>query len=141
VVTRRSALLAGVVLLAGCGKEDAENAPADPPPSSEALLPALAAMRAAAAASAGAMASRTRERADRIAGLISAAGGRPHDAPAPAAGGSDPAAAQRAALEALIAALPALADARAAASALIAGTAADLARLTGEPEAFPGSAA
>ena len=140
MVTRRSALLAGVVLFAGCGKEDADDAPPDPPPASEALLPALAAMRTAAAASEGAIARRSRARATEIAALVSASGGRPHDAPAPQAGG-DAAAAQRAALEALIAALPSLADARAEASTLIAGTAADLARLTGEPEAFPGSAA
>ena len=71
---------------------------------------------------------------------MSADGGRPHDAPAPEDGG-DAANAQRTALEALIAALPSLAEARAEAATLIAGTGADLARLTGEPEAFPGSAA
>ncbi len=110
MVTRRSALLAGVALLAGCGKEDAENAPPGP-----------ASGVRGAAARAGRHARRRgrvrrRDRAPfagarhvELAALVSAAGGRPHDAPAPE-GGGDAAAAQRAALEALIAALPSLTD-------------------------------
>jgi hypothetical protein len=142
-MSRRAALVAGVAVLVGCGKDDAAAPPSEPS-AAEALLGALAAQRAAVAALATAdraIEARTAAGARRLAAALSAEGGRPHDAPQPAAGG-DPEAALRAALEAHVAALPALStrDLRRLGAGLVAGTAADLALLTGRAEAFPGGA-
>jgi len=132
-------------VLAGCGEEE------PPAPPAVALLPSLAAERALAAATAEGrplverVSERARERVALLAAAISAAGGRPHDAPAPA-GRGDPVALGRAALTAHIDALPSLqrlAERRLGAE-LVAGAAADTAVLGdafGEQpvEAFPGS--
>jgi hypothetical protein len=132
-------------VLAGCGEEESPASPA------EALLPSLASERALAAATADGrplvqrVSERARERAELLAAAISAAGGRPHDAPAPA-GGGDPVALGRAALSAHIDALPSLqrlAERRLGAE-LVSGAAADAAVLGdafGEQavDAFPGS--
>jgi hypothetical protein len=142
-VTRRSLMAAGALaVLAGCAKEDEEPAamPAD------ALLPSRAAERAfGAAVSSRRIAVRSRERAGQIAAAISAAGGRPHDAPAPA-GGGDAVELGRAALVAHVTVLPALEgrELRGLGAELVAGAAADVAVLEdelGEPavDPFPGS--
>jgi hypothetical protein len=132
-------------VLAGCGEEEPPASPA------EALLPSLAAERALAAATAEGrplverVSVRARERAELLAAAISAAGGRPHDAPAPA-GHGDPVALGRAALTAHIDALPSLRrlTERRLGAELVAGAAADAAVLGdafGEQavDAFPGS--
>ena len=134
----RRAFLAGgaVALLAGCGEEDGEPAPARP---ADVLLRSLAAERALAAAASRAVAARARERARRLASAVSEQGGRPHDAAPPAAGG-DAASAARAALTTHVDSLPRLSgDLRALAGEMIVGAAADLALLTGEAEPFPGT--
>ncbi len=137
----RRALLAGgaVALLAGCGEEDE---PAAPRPA-EVLLRSLAAERAlAAAASPRRVVARSRARAQRLASAVAEQGGRPHDAPAAADGGEDAVAAARSALVAHVESLPALGrDLRALAADMIVGAAADLAVLSGEAEAFPGTPA
>lgn len=136
----RRALLAGgaVALLAGCGEED--DGPAAPRPA-EVLLRSLAAERALSAAASRRVAARSRERARRLASAVSEQGGRPHDAPAQADNGDD-AAAARAALVAHVESLPRLSgDLRALAAEMIVGAAADLAVLTREAEAFPGTPA
>jgi hypothetical protein len=70
---------------------------------------------------------------------VSAAGGRPHDAPAPS-GGGDPVALGRSALAAHIAALPSLGrDARRLGARLVTGAAADAAVLGDAGDPFPGS--
>jgi hypothetical protein len=133
----RRALLAGsaVALLAGCGEEDE---PAAPRPA-DTLLRSLAAERALAAAAPRRVARRARERSRRLAAAVSSQGGRPHDAPAPAAGG-DAVPAARAALDAHVDSLPLLAgDLRALAGEMVVGAAADLAVLTDEAESFPGT--
>jgi hypothetical protein len=131
-----------LAVLAGCGKEDEEPTatPAD------ALLPSLAAERGFGAAVASRrIAARSRERAGQIAAAISAAGGRPHDAPAPA-GDGDPDELGRAALVAHVAVLPALEgrELRGLGAELVAGAAADVAVLGDElgeqaVDPFPGS--
>jgi hypothetical protein len=149
LVTRRAVFAAGAVaVLAGCGEEDGE-APARPV---DALLPSLAAERALAAATADGrslverVSARARERARMLAAAVSAEGGRPHDAPAPAAGSGDPVARGQAARAAHIAGLPRLGsrELRRLGAELVAGAAADVAVLgdtLGEQavEAFPGS--
>jgi hypothetical protein len=141
VVTRRALLAAGTLaVLAGCGKEDEEPAatPAD------ALLPSLAAERGFGAAVASRrIAARSRERAEQIAAAISAAGGRPHDAPA---GDGDASELGRAALVAHVAVLPALEgrELRGLGAELVAGAAADVAVLGDElgeqaVDPFPGA--
>jgi hypothetical protein len=148
-VTRRTLLAAGAVaVLAGCGEEE------QPAPASEALLRSLAAERALAATSSGPelvrrVAARARERADLLAAAVSAEGGRPHDAPAPAAGEAAPeeiVARGRAALDAHVAALPSLegAELRGLGADLVSGAAADVAVLGDALDvpvagAFPGS--
>jgi len=131
-----------LAVLAGCGKEDEEPAatPAD------ALLPSLAAERGFGAAVASRrIAARSRERAEQIAAAISAAGGRPHDAPAPV-GAGDASELGRAALVAHVAVLPALVgrELRGLGAELVAGAAADVAVLGDElgeqaVDPFPGS--
>lgn len=136
----RRALLAGgaVALLAGCGEEDE---PAAPRPA-EVLLRSLAAERALAAAGPRTVARRARARAQRLASAVAEQGGRPHDAPAAADGRGDAVAAARTALVAHVESLPALGrDLRALGAELIVGAAADLAVLTREAEAFPGTPA
>ena len=143
MVTRRALVAAGALaVLAGCGKEDEEPAatPAD------ALLPSLAAERAfGASVTLRRIAARSRERAEQIAAAISAAGGRPHDAPAPA-GDGDAVELGRAALVAHVAVLPALEgrELRGLGAELVAGAAADVAVLGDElgeqaVDPFPGS--
>jgi hypothetical protein len=164
VVTRRAALAAGVAALAGCGKDDAKSPPR-PPSAADALLRALAAQRAAVAALSGTAAkaqdavgranvreieARAAGRARNLAAAVSAEGGRPHDAPQPAGGSGEPdaaLAAQRAALAAVVAALPSLStrDLRRLGAELVAGTSADAALLAdafgdARAEAFPGAA-
>ncbi len=141
MVSRRALLAGGAVaLLAGCGEEDQ---PAAPRPA-EVLLRSLAAERALSAAAAAAsrrVAVRSRERARRLASALSEQRGAPHDVPAPADGGDD-AAAARTALVAHVESLPVLkGDLRALAVEMIVGAAADLAVLTREAEAFPGTPA
>jgi hypothetical protein len=139
VVSRRLFLAGGAVaLLAGCGEEDE---PAAAPRPAEVLLRSLAAERALSAAASRRVAARSRERARRLASAVSEQGGRPHDAPARADGGDD-AAAARAALVAHVESLPRLAgDLRELVAEMIVGAAADLAVLTREAEAFPGTPA
>jgi hypothetical protein len=142
VVTRRGLLAAGALAaLAGCGEEDRQEAAVARP--ADVLLASLAAERAfgAAAGSSPRIAARSRERAGALAAAVSAEGGRPHDAPAPAGGGGDPIALGRAALEAHIAALPSLEgrELRRLGAAVVVGAATDLAVLGAEPEPFPGS--
>jgi hypothetical protein len=141
VVSRRTLLLGGVVLVAGgCGEDEAPSA-------SSALLASLAAERAfgAAATASPRIAVRSRERADALAAAVSEAGGRPHDAPAPSDGSGDPVEIGRAAIAAHIAALPALdRRARRLGADLVAGAATDVAVLGDErgeqaADAFPGS--
>jgi hypothetical protein len=128
--------------LAGCGQEEAR-------PPAEALLPSLAAERMLAAATAEGPAlvqrvsERARARAELLAAAISAAGGRPHEAPAPADG--DPVELGSAALAAHIGALPSLGrEGRRLGADLVTGVAADVAVIGdafGEHavDAFPGS--
>ena len=139
MVSRRLFLAGGAVaLLAGCGEEDE---PAAAPRPAEVLLRSLAAERALSAAASRRVAARSRERARRLASAVSEQGGRPHDAPARADGGDD-AAAARAALVAHVESLPRLAgDLRELAAEMIVGAAADLAVLTRDAEAFPGTPA
>jgi hypothetical protein len=151
-VTSRRTLLAAsaVAVLAGCG-EDEE---AEVPPAADVLLRSLAAERALAAAASGPgvvrrVGERARERAERLASALSAAGGRPHDAPAE--GGGDASAGEivsrgRAALAAHVAALPSLEgpELRGLAADLVTGAAADVAILGDEldvpvADTFPGS--
>jgi len=146
VTTRRGALAAGaVVLLGGCGKDDAA---APPPRASDALLRQLAAERAVVAAlappaergvPARVVRARAIERARRLAAALSAAGGRPHDAPQ-GESAADPDEALRAALAAHAAAVPTLAtrEHRALVADLVAGAATDLVLLGAGAEAFPG---
>jgi hypothetical protein len=154
-VTSRRTLLAAsaVAVLAGCG-EDEESEPAPP---ADVLLQSLAAERALAAATSSGqrmlrrVSSRARERAERLAAAVSAEGGRPHDAPEPAAGDASPGeivSRGRAALAAHVAALPSLegAELRGLAADLVSGAAADVAVLgtvLGVPvaDAFPGTSA
>jgi hypothetical protein len=143
VATRRGLLAGGaLVLLGGCGEEEAPAPPAD------ALLRSLAAERAfgASASRWRKIAARSRERAERLAAAVSAEGGRPHDAPAPEGGSGDPIELGRAALAAHVAALPSLAgrELRRLGAHLVAGAAADVAVLGDElgrqaVDAFPGS--
>jgi hypothetical protein len=150
VVTRRAVLGgAAVALLAGCGDE----ARMELPRPSDALLRQLAAERRLTAAARGAggrvaarVASRSARRAGLLAAAVSSAGGRPHDAPAPAGGGEDVVARARAALEAHVVALPALPRPRlrALGAELVTGAATDLAmlrRARGAPPdgPFPGT--
>jgi hypothetical protein len=141
VVSRRTVLAAGALaVLAGCGEDD-EGAAARP---ADALLPSLAAERALAAAAGGfpRIAARSRDRARRLAAAVSAAGGRPHDAPAPAGGAGDPVELGHAALAAHIDALPSLGgrELRRLGADLVTGVAADIAVLGEQAvEAFPGS--
>jgi hypothetical protein len=144
--SRRAVLATGALAaFAGCSEKTLQ-------PRAEALLGPLAAERALAASTAEGRAlvrrvsERARARADLLAGAISAAGGRPHEAPAPAAGGGDPVARGRAALAAHIRALPSLQgrEGRGLGADLVAGVAADVAVLGdvfGERavDAFPGS--
>jgi hypothetical protein len=90
---------------------------------------------------------RVRERAAQAAAALSAAGGRPHDAPEPEEIG-DPLDRARAALEAHVAALPTLSgrDLRELGASLVEGSAADLALLEAvlaspSGDAFPGTPA
>jgi hypothetical protein len=140
--SRRALLAAGAVTaLAGCGEED-EGAAARP---SDVVLPSLAAERALAAAAGSdfpRVAARARERARRLASVVAAEGGRPHDAPAPAGGGADPVELGRAALVAHIAALPGLVDRalRQLGAEIVVGAAEDVAVMSDQSlEAFPGS--
>jgi hypothetical protein len=139
VVTRRGLLAGGfVVLVAGCGEDDSEVAVASP---ADVLLTQLAAERAFAAATAGAgrpvvarVHARAQERAARLARALSAAGGRPHDAPLPprgAAAADEVLARGRAALAAHVAALPSLTsrDQRRLTAELVTDSAADVAVL------------
>ncbi len=140
-VTRKAALAGGaLVLLGGCGADEERGAPARP---GDVLLASLAAERAfgVAAGSSPRVAERSRERARLLASAISAEGGRPHDAPAPAGGGGDPVALGRAALTAHIAALPSLGgrELRQLGVDLVVGVATDVAVLGDQTEAFPGS--
>ena len=141
-MSRRSLLLGGaVIVLGGCGEED------EGPSAPSALLASLAAERAFGAAVTGSprIAARSRERAQHLAAAVSAAGGRPHDAPAPSEAAGDPVELGRAALTAHIAALPALdRRERRLGADLVKGAAADVAVLGDERgertvEAFPGS--
>jgi hypothetical protein len=160
VVTRRSLLAGGaVVLLSGCGEEE-EHVVAAP---ADALLRQLAAERALAAATARPprgtsgpaadtvreISTRARERAARLAAAVSAEGGRPHDAPQPAdervVPGEAVARAQ-AAIVAHVVALPSLTgrDLRRLGAELVNGAAADTALLSdalGIPvdDPFPGT--
>jgi hypothetical protein len=158
VVTRRALLAAGSsALLAGCGKDLADDAPV--PPAEEALARGLEAERALAAALDGLpvrgddralvrrLAARSAERARRIA----AAAGLAAAAPGGDAGGGDPAAAAdraRAALAAHVEALPSLArgELRGLGTDLVVESAQDLAMIGAvfrleTVEAFPGTAA
>jgi hypothetical protein len=149
-VSRRTLLAASAVaVLAGCGEDD-EAAPA-----AEVLLRSLAAERALAAATASGpgvvsrVGERARERSEKLASALSAAGGRPHDAPAGEGGDASPdeiVSRASAALDAHVAALPSLEgpELRALAADLITGAAADAAILGDEldvpvADAFPGS--
>jgi len=144
VVDRRGFLLAGgAALLAGCGNDDETP----PPAASQVMLGQLAGERALAHALSGAsglrrrIAVRSADRARRLASAIAAAGGAPHDAPAPDSPPDPGAAAARArtALARHVAALPSLTgDLRALGADLVAGSAADAALLAGRAEAFPG---
>jgi hypothetical protein len=165
VVRRRELLLAaGATILAGCGKEQA----AAEPTAREVLLRSVAAERALAFAVrldavvaelvgeplrpadrvlVRRIEGRVRERAGQAAAALSAAGGRPHDAPEPEEVG-DPLDRARAALEAHVAALPSLAgrDLRELGASLVEGSAADLAVLevvlaSPSGDAFPGTPA
>jgi hypothetical protein len=159
VVSRRALLVGGAVaLLTGCGEEeDVVAAPAD------AMLRELAAERALVAATgelpAGAppaaaetvrkVSERSRERARKLAAKVAAEGGRPHDAPQPAAervDAQEALARAQAAIVAHVAALPSLAggDLRRLGGDLVAGAAADTAVLSdalGLPadDPFPGT--
>jgi hypothetical protein len=150
--TRRGLLLAGgATIVAGCGKEEVAALPAV----TEVLLRSVAAERALAVAarlqrsSDRALLRRIAERADdragRAAAALSAAGGRPHDAPAPGDRVGDPLERGRAALEAHVAAMPSLSgrELRSLGAFLVEGSAADLAVLndllgTAPGGAFPG---
>jgi hypothetical protein len=161
VVTRRALLAGGAVaLLAGCGEE--ENVVAAP---SDALLRQLAAERAlvaatgelprgappAAANTVRLVSVKAAERARKLAAAVSAEGGRPHDAPQPAAERADAQEAlarAEAAIVAHVAALPSFAgrELRRLGGDLVAGAAADTAVLSdalGMPVAdpFPGTPA
>ena len=138
-------LAGGALLLAGCGKDDAA---APPPRAVDALLRQLAAERAVVAALAPtaereALVSRLRARAGvrarRLAAAVSAAGGRPHEAPQ-GEGGADPVAALEAALTAHADAVPDLTtrEQRDLVADLVAGAATDLVLLGARAEAFPG---
>jgi hypothetical protein len=159
VVTRRALLAGGALaLLAGCGEEvDVVAAPAD------ALLRQLAAERAlvaatgelprgappAAANTVRLVSAEAAERARKLAAAVSAEGGRPHDAPQPAAERVDAEEAltrAEAAITAHVVALPSLAgrELRLLGADMVAGAAADTARLSdalGTPvhDAFPGT--
>ena len=155
MVSRRGLLLAGgAAILAGCGKEKA----AAEPTASEVLLRSVAAERALAVAARTQasseravlrrIAERAADRAGRAAAALSAAGGRPHDAPEPDEAVGDPLERGRAALEAHVAALPSLSgrDLRSLGAFLVEGCAADvavledvLASVSGDP--FPGTPA
>ena len=161
MVTRRTLLAGGALaLLAGCGEEeDVVAAPAD------ALLRQLAAERALVAATAevptGAppaaadtvreVSERSRERARKVAAAVAAEGGRPHDAPQPAAERVDAREAlarAQAAIVAHVVALPSLSgrELRLLGGDLVAGAAADTALLSdalGLPvhDPFPGTPA
>ena len=153
MVSRRALLLAGgATILAGCGKE---KAAAEPPPVTEVLLRSVAAERALSVAARlqessdrallQRIARRAADRAGRAAAALSAAGGRPHDAPEPAAA-DDPLERGRAALEAHVAALPSLSgrDQRDLGAFLVEESAADLAVLedvlaSASGNAFPGT--
>ena len=139
MVTRRGLLAGGlVVLVAGCGEDDDGAEVASP---ADVLLTQLAAERAFAAATGSAarpivsrVHARAQERAARLARALSAAGGRPHDAPLPptaAAGGGEMIARGRAALAAHVAALPSLTsrDQRRLTADLVSDSAADVAVL------------
>jgi hypothetical protein len=158
--TRRALLAGGAVALlaAGCGEEDeVVAAPAD------ALLRQLAAERDLVAATSslpgGALRSavpmlreintRARERARRLAAAVAAEGGRPHDAPQPAAArvaAGEAVARAEAAIVAHVVALPDLPgrELRELGAAMVAGAAGDTALLAdalGVPmhNAFPGT--
>ena len=152
MVTRRGLLAASALaVIAGC----AEDEEAEPASATSALLASLAAERALAAATASGrpvvrdVSARARERARRLAAAVSAAGGRPHDAPEPAPG--DPSSGEivargQAALAAHVAALPSLEgrEQRMLAADLVAGAAADAAVLAdtfdlAAADAFPGT--
>jgi hypothetical protein len=150
VVSRRALVLGGgaALLAAGCGKDQVVS----PPPAEPALLRSLAAERALGASMAALdqprLARRSRERATRLAAELSALGARPHDAPAPAAGADIAAGLRRghAALEAYVAALPALVTRarRELGVDLLAGAAGDIALLgkafgTPPDDPFPGT--
>jgi hypothetical protein len=159
VVTRRVLLAGGAAaLLAGCGEEEeVVAAPAD------ALLRQLAAERAlvaatgelprgappAAADTVRLVSAEAAERARKLAAAVSAEGGRPHDAPQPAAERVDAGEAlsrAEAAIVAHVVALPSLAgrELRLLGADMVAGAAAGTARLSdafGTPvhDAFPGT--
>jgi hypothetical protein len=159
VVTRRGLLAGGALaLLVGCGEEDnVVAAPAD------ALLGQLAAERALVAATGelpqGAppeaadtvrlVSAEAAERARKLAAAVSAEGGRPHDAPQPAAervDAEEALARAEAAIVAHVTALPSLAgrELRLLGADMVAGAAADTARLSdalGSPvrNPFPGT--
>ena len=133
-------VVGAVAVLAGWGEED-EGTAARP---ADVLLPSLAAERALAAAAGSEfprVAARARERARRLASVVAAEGGRPHDAPAPEDGG-DAVERGRAALTAHVAALPGLDDRglRRLGAEIVTGAAEDVAAMSDEAlEAFPGS--
>ena len=150
MVTRRGLLAASALaVIAGC----AEDEEAEPASATSALLASLAAERALAAATASGrpvvrdVSARARERARRLAAAVSAAGGRPHDAPAPGDPSSGEIVARgQAALAAHVAALPSLEgrEQRMLAADLVAGAAADAAVLAdtfdlAAADAFPGT--
>jgi hypothetical protein len=162
VVSRRALLVAGgAVLFAGCGKDEAELGA--PPSRAEALRSQLAAERELVSRLAlmprlapprdrrlvRDIAVRARRRSEILAAALSAAGGRPHDVPQPAAGKpevSEALAGAREALTAHVTALPGMTgrDLRALGADLVAESAADLALLAAvfhaPPEtAFPGT--
>jgi hypothetical protein len=157
VVRRRALLAGGALLLAGCGKKEAE---VPPPRPVTALLRQLAAEHALFGALLGLrprdelirrLTARSRERTRRLATAIAAERARLYDAPLREEPTDDPQVAlerARAALAAHVAALPDLAgpDRRRLGADLIAESAADLALLGaryGEPAAdpFPGTTA
>ena len=158
-MTRRALLAGGAAaLLAGCGaEEEVVVAPAD------AMLRQLAAERAlvaatgelprgapaAAADTVRAVSAEAAERARRLAAAVSAEGGRPHDAPQPAArrvDAQEALARAEAAIVAHVVALPSLAgrELRKLGAELVTGAAADAALLSdalGMPveDPFPGT--
>jgi hypothetical protein len=152
VVNRRTLVLGGgaALLAAGCGKDLVP----EPPPAEPALRRSLAAERALGATMAALdtprLAERSRARSTKLAAALSELGARPHDVPAPEAQADIAAGLRRsrAALEAYVAALPALVtrDLRELGADLLAEAAGDVALLgnafgTPPHDPFPGTPA